>query len=190
MSGMRIVSQGRGGPFATLAVAATILVAILLGAAVGAMVLAIASLFAAGALLASALPYWLRRRSGPDFASWSVDVPSLEPMAAIVGHPVTPVATRYLPLNAYLEHQHASSVVLTFEQIESLLGFSLPAPASMEREWWTAQAGHIDGHADTWTAAGRTATPNLLAHTVAFTRSPSQRPQKEHQCLHHDGAGL
>ena len=77
-----------------------------------------------------------------------------------------------MPLNAYLEHQHGWNVVLTFEQIESLLGFSLPALAWTKREWWTGQDGHADEHAEMWTSAGRTATPNLWARTVAFTKVP------------------
>ena len=83
-------------------------------------------------------------------------------------------AAPHMSLNAYLEHQHSWNVVLTFEQIESLLGFSLPAPAWTTREWWTGQAGHPDGHAEMWTGAGRTATPNLSARTVAFTRVPTR----------------
>ena len=78
----------------------------------------------------------------------------------------------YLPLYAYLEHRYASSVVLTFEQIESLLGFALPAAARQEPGWWTnvAPNGSRDGEA--WTAAKRTATPNLLARHVTFERLP------------------
>jgi hypothetical protein len=76
----------------------------------------------------------------------------------------------YLPLYTYLEHRYASIVVLTFEQIESLLGFALPPAARQEAAWWTSVAGngHRDGEA--WTAAKRTAMPNLLARHVTFER--------------------
>ena len=80
-------------------------------------------------------------------------------------------ASPYLALSTYLEHRHASHVVLTFEQIESLVGFSLPAPAFTERDWWTSPTEEIDRHSDGWTVAGRTATPNLFARTVAFNRA-------------------
>jgi hypothetical protein len=92
--------------------------------------------------------------------------------AVIAAPPVKRAAFPYASLNAYLEHRHASYVVLTFEQIESLVGFSLPALASTDREWWTGPSGETDKHADAWTTAGRTAMPNLLARTVAFDRSP------------------
>ena len=85
--------------------------------------------------------------------------------------PATPhVAGRYLSLYTYLERRYASNVVLTFEQMESLLGFALPAPASSERDWWTSPTDDLDQHSDAWTVACRIATPNLLARTVAFER--------------------
>jgi hypothetical protein len=48
------------------------------------------------------------------------------------------VPADYLSLYTYLEHRFASIVVLTFEQMEPLLGFARPASASPERDWWTA----------------------------------------------------
>ena len=50
------------------------------------------------------------------------------------------VPAEYPSLYTYLEHRLASIVVLTFEQMEALLGFALPAPASTERDWWTGVA--------------------------------------------------
>jgi hypothetical protein len=47
----------------------------------------------------------------------------------------THVPGEYRALYSYLEHRYV--VVLTFEQIEALLGFALPTPARIEREWWT-----------------------------------------------------
>jgi hypothetical protein len=78
----------------------------------------------------------------------------------------------YLPLYTYLEHRYASSVVLTFEQMEALLGFALPAAAREEPGWWTSDAGHGVRDSEAWTAAKRTATPNLLARHVRFERVP------------------
>jgi hypothetical protein len=78
----------------------------------------------------------------------------------------------YLPLYTYLEHRYASSVVLTFEQIESLLGFALPAAARQEPGWWTSVAGNGLRNREAWTAAKRTAMPNLLARHVTFERLP------------------
>jgi hypothetical protein len=78
----------------------------------------------------------------------------------------------YLPLYTYLEHRYASRVVLTFEQIESLLEFALPAAARQEPGWWTGAAASGPRHDEAWTAAKRTAMPNLLARHVTFERLP------------------
>lgn len=75
----------------------------------------------------------------------------------------------YLALYTYLENRYASVVVLTFEQIEALLGFALPTPARTERDWWT-DVVQTPRHSAAWTGAGRTATPNLVARTVTFER--------------------
>ena len=80
------------------------------------------------------------------------------------------VLAEYMPLYSYLENRHASMVFLSFEQIESLLGFALPAPARTERSWWTGEDQLPAHHADTWTMARRTAAPNLPAQTIAFER--------------------
>lgn len=76
------------------------------------------------------------------------------------------------PLHRYLEHRYADVVVLTFGQIEDLLGFALPALARIDRAWWTPRPTPVGGRpfSDAWTLAGRTATPNLLARNVVFER--------------------
>jgi hypothetical protein len=78
----------------------------------------------------------------------------------------------YLPLYTYLEHRYASTVVLTFEQIESLLGFALPAAARHDTGWWSSVARNDPRDGDAWTAASRSAMPNLLAGHVTFERLP------------------
>ena len=79
------------------------------------------------------------------------------------------VPAQYVPLYEYLEHRYATMVVLTFDQMEALLGTSLPAPARTEPQWWTG-ASDTTSHSSAWTHAGRTAVPNLLAKTVTFER--------------------
>src|SRR5437660_11910550 len=80
------------------------------------------------------------------------------------------VPAEYASLYTYLERRYASIVVLTFEQMEALLGFALPAPASTKRDWWTGVAVRASRHSEAWVEAGRTAAPNLAARTVAFER--------------------
>jgi hypothetical protein len=88
-----------------------------------------------------------------------------------LAQPAPRVPPEYLSLYTYLEHRYASIVVLTFEQMEALLGFALPAPASTEPDWWTRAAVPTHWHSAAWTGAGRTATPNLMARTVTFERT-------------------
>ena len=79
----------------------------------------------------------------------------------------------YLALYEYLENRYAQTVVLTFGEIEDLLGFALPDQAGLHREWWTeAKAGATGpSHSDSWRLASRTAVPNLSARTVVFERA-------------------
>ena len=81
---------------------------------------------------------------------------------------------KYAPLYQYLEPRYVNTVVLTFAQIEDLLGFTLPDSARVHHEWW-ANKGPNDTpppHSRSWTLASRTATPNLQAKTVVFERAP------------------
>jgi hypothetical protein len=82
------------------------------------------------------------------------------------------VPPEYRTLYTYLDRRYAAVVVLTFDQIEALLGGALPLPASTERAWWTGGAAQLEPHSAAWTGAGRTATPNLSARTVTFERLP------------------
>ena len=49
----------------------------------------------------------------------------------------------YLLLYKYLENRYADTVVLTFAEIEDLLGFALPEQARLQREWWTDAAKNV-----------------------------------------------
>jgi hypothetical protein len=77
-------------------------------------------------------------------------------------------------LYKYLSERYANRVVLTFSEIEDLLGFSLPDQARRHREWWMGAAPEVDrlNYADSWILANRSASPNLLAQTVVFERAP------------------
>src|SRR5881396_2146501 len=79
---------------------------------------------------------------------------------------------KYLSLYEYLENRYADTVVLTFAEIEDLLGFKLPDQARLHQEWWTAANVNAESnHSDSWTLASRTAVPNLVARTVVFERA-------------------
>jgi hypothetical protein len=83
---------------------------------------------------------------------------------------ITP--TKYQFLYKYLDARYADKVVLTFGQIEDLLGFALPAPARADSGWWVNPPENSrEPHcSDAWTLAHRTATPNLAAGHVVFER--------------------
>jgi len=106
---------------------------------------------------------WMKRRGKIGYRPRKRDVP---PQRVVTG--------KYLLLFLYLQNRYADSVVLTFGQIESLLGFSLPDQARLNQQWWTAAEGISAGpdHADSWVVARRVAAPNLPAQTIAFERAP------------------
>ena len=109
---------------------------------------------------------WFRRRR-------LIAVDGEPPQAAEARPPKRAMAGKYLLLYNYLENRYANSVVLTFAQIEDLVGFPLPDQARCRREWWTdADAAQVGpSYADAWKLASRTASPNLLAKIVAFDRA-------------------
>ena len=81
--------------------------------------------------------------------------------------------SQYVSLFNYLDGRYADRVVLTFGQIEDLLGFSLPDLARLSADWWTNPDPNTTQPrlADTWLLANRTAQPNLVALTVLFDRA-------------------
>jgi hypothetical protein len=83
------------------------------------------------------------------------------------------VPAEYLSLHKYLNDRYANTVVLTFAEIEDLLGFTLPDVARLQQGWWANLDADSTPSAQSrsWTQASRTARPNLLAQTVAFERA-------------------
>lgn len=96
---------------------------------------------------------------------------ALEADAADVEKPL--VSGRSAPLHKYLDDRYADAVVLTFAEIEDLIGFALPELARVSNDWWTTPDPNAtrSRFADSWIQADRTARPNLAARTVAFDRA-------------------
>jgi hypothetical protein len=92
-------------------------------------------------------------------------------------------AGEYRHLFRYLRDRYANRVVLTFSEIEDLLGFSLPASARLQAEWWGGADPvlHPSVQSDSWTLASRTATVNMSAQSVIFERDTAL-----HERLHRD----
>jgi hypothetical protein len=82
------------------------------------------------------------------------------------------MSTKYDPLRAHLRASGASSITLSFSEIEALLDESLPPTAERRPEWWANETNpasrHVQCHA--WRDAGYNAFPNLGARTVMFRR--------------------
>jgi hypothetical protein len=123
-------------------------------------------------LMASWLTRWSARllREPADTSPGAVVIDSAQKARADTGE--------YRLLHKYLRERYANRVVLTFGEIEDLLGFALPAPARVQREWWgvTESVDRQSAQSDAWTFASRTATVNLSAQSVVFER---------HTAFHH-----
>jgi hypothetical protein len=108
---------------------------------------------------------WLRRRALTTAAAPLRIAPRIL-------HDRYPSAGEYEQLHVYLRDRYANRVVLTFAEMEDLLGFTLPGLARDDLAWWGG--GDFDAAPSTqsfaWTLAGRTATVNLAARNVVFER--------------------
>jgi len=63
---------------------------------------------------------------------------------------------KYTPLENYLLSlpKHEREVALSFEQIEEILKFKLPASAYEDERWWLREKEGNHVHARAWTNAG------------------------------------
>jgi hypothetical protein len=111
---------------------------------------------------------WLRRRRRTVPSPFSRE--AVAPRPRVRGRDMS---GPYLLLYTYLDTRFADTVVLTFAQIEDVLGFALPAQARLQPEWWTDATTNVVAphYSDSWTLARRTAVPNLNAQIVSFARA-------------------
>ena len=81
------------------------------------------------------------------------------------------------PLHKYLRDRYADRLVLTFAEIEDLLGVALPDAAKTQGTWWDTpgRSAARSAQADAWVLAGRTATVNMGARIVVFEREEPAR---------------
>ena len=109
---------------------------------------------------------WMKRRESKNHQLLDVRP---EPMK----RPPYVMSGEYLSLYKYLNDRYANVVVLTFAEIEDLLGFALPDLARLRQEWWTSTDPDRKrpSYSDSWILASRTARPNLVAKTVIFERA-------------------
>ena len=88
---------------------------------------------------------------------------------------------KYAPLFRHLAALDARRWPATFQDVEAVLGFSLPNSARIHRPWWSNQTTGGHSHALAWHAAGwRASAVDLGAEALVFERvgeaaSPSGR---------------
>ena len=81
------------------------------------------------------------------------------------------ISKTFLALHQHLMNRYADVVVLTFGQLEDVLGSPLPRPARLDLRWWIGDDANNFEHSNSWRLANRTAVPNLTAQTVKFERT-------------------
>ena len=89
-------------------------------------------------------------------------------------------AGQYQALYVYLRDRYADRVVLSFADIEALLGFALPEPARQARDWWAGPdtAARASAQSGAWTLASRSAMVNVGARHVVFDRLTPARDNR------------
>jgi len=79
---------------------------------------------------------------------------------------------KYAPLYNHLKGLSSKEYPATFEEIERILGFSLPDSARIHRPWWANQGergGH--SHALAWEMAGwKTSQVDMAGERLTFVR--------------------
>ncbi len=85
-----------------------------------------------------------------------------------------PVIGPYHLLHVYLRDRFANRVVLTFAEIEDLLGFSLPEAARLDPLWWQTTLRVRSPQSDAWILANRTASVSFSAQRVVFDRTANR----------------
>jgi hypothetical protein len=94
-----------------------------------------------------------------------------------------PMAEQYGPLEQFLRATpaHLNEVILSFDQIEQLLGRRLPASATDHRPWWANQQDPSShSHALAWMHAGFNAGPvDRENRWVRFHRQEDRRQDQQ-----------
>ena len=82
---------------------------------------------------------------------------------------------KYAPLADYLRGSGQDSVVMTFSDIERIIGAELPQSAFTHRAWWSNNpTNNVMTHA--WLEAGyTTANVDMAARTLVFRKSAPVR---------------
>lgn len=89
--------------------------------------------------------------------------------------------TKYEPLERFLGSRNDAEIPMTFDEIESIIGASLPPAAGRHRAWWSNNPSN-NVMTKSWLSAGFiTERVDLASRKVVFRRSknansPARRP--------------
>jgi hypothetical protein len=79
---------------------------------------------------------------------------------------------KYKPLQSHLERRRGRPEMLTFEDIEAIIGKALPKSAEVHRAFWANDNQHHHSHARAWMGAGyRVAYVDREQKVVRFERT-------------------
>ncbi len=86
--------------------------------------------------------------------------------------------SKYDALHTHLSHQPAKEVPMSFADVESVVGFTLPPSARSQRAWWSNNEG-TNVAVKSWRRAGwKTARVDMAGEKVTFVREPASAPAK------------
>ena len=95
------------------------------------------------------------------------------------------MSNKYAPLTRFLRQQEAPRITMTFQEVEEVLGFSLPASAWKYPAWWS-NAASGQSQVKSWRDAGwETRDLDLRGRKVTFVRvtgepvAPAHRKERE-----------
>ena len=121
---------------------------------------------------------WIKRRESAVRDIAKADALAAKRQTDTVPGKAGEVPGEYLTLHHYLMNRYADVVLLTFDQIEGLLGFGLPECAWTQQEWWTGTDRDRD------VRLGTSARTAYLLGVVRFARQLSERIARVLEELH------
>jgi hypothetical protein len=95
--------------------------------------------------------------------------------------------SKYEPLKSWLQARGGPRLILSFAEIERLLGFALPGSARQHRAWWSNQADGAHTQAHAWMDVGwRVWSADLEAEQIEFRRPVGGFAEEAAAPFHHD----
>ena len=79
---------------------------------------------------------------------------------------------KYDPLTEYLENCGQASIILSYAEIEKIIGDSLPPSATDWPAWWANDRTQKSRHSSAWLDAGYETSDVKLGQSVTFEKVP------------------